>query len=299
MRSGSIMNYARKTAAQLLRLVPGSTALALKRDLRDAAWLAEADSVIVSYPKSGRTFVRAMLARLFQRRFGVDERQLLEFPMLENAPNEVPRVLFTHAGDTMRSVDQIQSDASTYRGKKVALIARHPGDIAVSRYHHLKHRSRDRARRKLAELPLDDFVWAEQGGVPSIVKFLNDFAALPGVTIVRYEDFLAKPATALAKLAKAIGLKVSAADIADAVEFGSIDQLRRHEREGYFQSSRLRAARKGDEKSFKVRQGKSGGYRVQLSPSAVKRIDDYVAKNLDPSLGYSSKPGPRKRRTKQ
>jgi hypothetical protein len=294
MRSGSIINYARKAAVQLLRLVPGSAALAVKRDLRDAAWLAEADAVIVSYPKSGRTFVRAMLARLFQRKFAIDERRLLEFSMLERAPGGIPRLLFTHAGDTMRTPAEIHLDARAYGGKKVALIARHPGDIAVSRYHHLKHRSRDRARRKLAQLPLDEFVWTKRGGIPSIVKFLNDFSALPGIAIVRYEDFLTDPAKALSKLAKAIGLKAGAGDIADAVEFGSIDQLRQREREGYFQSSRLRAARKGDDQSFKVRQGKSGGYRALLGRAAVKRIDDYVAEHLDPALGYSSKRRARK-----
>jgi Sulfotransferase domain len=294
MGAGSIINLARKAGAQLLRLVPGSAALALKRDLRDAAWLAEADAVIVSYPKSGRTFVRAMLARLFQRQFGIDERRLLEFPMLEHAAAGIPRLLFTHAGDTMRAPNEIHLDAQVYRGKRVVLIARHPGDIAVSRYHHLKHRSRDRARRQLAELPLEQFVWADQGGIPSIVKFLNDFAGLRGVVIVRYEDFLMEPAKALTALAKAIGLKFGAEDIADAVEFGSLDQLRRYEREGYFESSRLRAARKGDEQSFKVRQGKSGGYRGQLAKAEVKRVDDYVAAHLDPHLGYSSKRRARK-----
>src|SRR5690349_25144970 len=95
-------NLARSAAAQFLRLVPGSAALRIKRDLRDAAWLSEADAVIVSYPKSGRTFVRAMLARLIKRRFGIDERSLLEFPSLRRAGNGVPRVLFSHGGDAMR-----------------------------------------------------------------------------------------------------------------------------------------------------------------------------------------------------
>jgi len=290
----SVKNFVRRTAAQLLRLVPGSAALALKRDLRDAAWLAEADAVIVSYPKSGRTFVRAMLARLFERKFGIDERRLLEFPLLRDAPSGTPRLLFTHAGDTMRTPDEIRLHHAAYSGKKVVLIARHPGDIAVSRYHHLKHRSRDRARRRLAELPLDEFVWTEQGGIPSIVQFLNDFTALPGVTIIRYEDFLADPAKALTKLAKAIGLKASAEDIADAVEFGSLASLKKREREGYFRSSRLQAAQKGDDQSFKVRKGGSGGYRQALGGEAAKRVDDYVAAKLDPALGYSSKGRARK-----
>lgn len=284
----SLTSIARRAAAQALRLVPGSAALALKRDLRDAAWLSEADAVVISYPKSGRTFIRAMLARLFQRRFGIDERRLLEFSILRRATTGVPRVLFTHAGDTMRTPDEIRLDERAYAHAKVVLIARHPGDIAISRFYHLKHRSRDRARQLLAEQPLDAFVWAQQGGIPSIVTFLNQFAALRGITILRYEDFLTQPAQSLQALADAVGVETDAADIADAVEFGSLPSLKQREREGYFLSSRLRPARRGDAKSAKVRSGKSGGYRVQLDAAEVKRIDDYLAANLSPVFGYGS-----------
>jgi hypothetical protein len=288
VRGGSFLtNLARRAAAQLLRLMPGSTALRLKRDLRDSAWLGEAEAVVVSFPKSGRTFVRAMLARLYQRRFGIDERGLLEFPTLRHAPRQAPRVLFTHAGDAMRRPDEIRVDPSDYAGKKVALLARHPADIAVSRYHHLKHRSRDKARRRLAEQPLERFIWAEQGGIPSIVAFLNRFAALPGVVIIRYEDFLGDPAKTLRTLAKAIDLAVDRKDIADAVQFGGLANLRQLEREGYFTSSRLRPARKTDAQSAKVRSGTRGGYRAALDADAAARIEAYVRDNLDSRLGYS------------
>jgi hypothetical protein len=286
--AGFLTNPARRIAVQLLRLVPGSTALRLKRDLRDAAWLSEADAVVISFPKSGRTFVRAMLARLYQRRFGIDERDLLEFPTLRQAAREVPRVLFTHAGDAMRRPDEIQVDPSDYAGKKLVLIARHPGDIVVSRHHHLRHRSRDRARRRLAEQPLASFLWAEQGGIPSIVEFLNSFAALRGVTIIRYEDFLAKPERALKRLADAIGLKAGKADIADAVDFARLPNLKEREREGYFTSSRLRPARKGDARSGKVRKGTSGGYRGELDQAEAEKVEAYLRENLDPRLGYSA-----------
>jgi hypothetical protein len=289
MRNGgrSLTNLGRRAAAQLLRLVPGSNALRIRRDLRDAAWLREADAVVISFPKSGRTFVRAMIARLYQRRFGLDERMLLEFPALRHASSGVPRVLFTHAGDAMRRPDEIRAEASAYRHAKLVLIARHPGDIAVSRYHHLKHRSRDSARRRLAEQPLDAFIWAEEGGIPSIVAFLNRFAAIPGITIIRYEDFLSNPANALGALARAIGLQVGDDDISDAVDFGSLSNLRRLERENYFTSSRLRRTRSGDEQSGKVRKGTSGGYRSQLGATAAARIDQYVADHLDARFGYA------------
>jgi hypothetical protein len=250
---------------QALRLIPGGWARRVRRDLRDAAWLRRADAVIISFPKSGRTFVRAMLSRLFQRRFGIDERRLLEFPMLLDAAPDVPRLLLTHAGDAMRTAEEIQLDPADYRHCRVVLLARHPGDVAVSRYHHRKHRSRDRARRRLAEQPLETFIWAEQGGIPAIVRFMNQWAALArkreNVGIVRYEDFLADPRATLAKLAGQVGLTVDGADIDDAAEFGAFGNLKQREREGYFHSSRLQAARKGDDASYKVRSGSSGGYR--------------------------------------
>jgi hypothetical protein len=286
-RRQTVANLARRAAAGVLRLVPGSRALRVKRDLRDAAWLGEADAAVVSFPKSGRTFVRAMLARLYQRRFGIDERQLLEFPALRRAPAGVPRVLFSHAGDAMRRPDHIRIDPSAYADRKLVLIARHPGDIAVSRYHHLKHRSRDKARRRLADQPLDTFVWAQEGGVPSIVAFLNHFAMIPGITILRYEDFIVDPRAPLRELAAAIGLEVGDEDIHDAVQFGSLANLKRLEREGYFSSARLRRARKDDEQSGKVRSGTSGGFRSELDADVADRVDSYVREQLDPRFGYS------------
>jgi len=282
-------------AAQLLRLVPGSAPLRWKRDLRDAAWLRQADAVVVSFPKSGRTFVRAMLARLFQLKFGIDERKLLDFPNLKRAG--VLRLLFVHAGDAMREPDQIKVDAAEYEGRKIVLLARHPADIAVSRYHHLKHRSRDRARRRLAEQPLNEFVWTEKGGIPSIVKYLNEWAKIAG-TIVRYEDFLVEPETTLGALAEAVGLDVTLEQIADAADFGSFDNLKRLEREGYFASSRLRPAKRGDESSGKVRSGGSGGYAKRLGEVEAERIDAYIAAHLDPVFGYEA-PARTKKRRKQ
>ena len=279
-------------AAQLLRLVPGSTALRWKRDLRDAAWLSEADVALVSYPKSGRTFVRAMVARLYQRRFGLDERDLLEFPKLKRAAPGVPRLLFTHAGDTMRGPAEITLDEAAHAHCRVVLLVRHPGDITVSRYRHLRHRSRDRARRRLADQPLETFVWAEQGGIPSIVAFLNQWADLsrrrPGITIVRYEDFLSDPQATLGQLAKAVGLDVNDKDIADAVEFGNYRNLKRLEQEGYFHSKRLRPAKSDDAQSGKVRSGSSGGYRQQLGDLEAERVDAYIREHLDPAFGYAA-----------
>ena len=77
-------------------------------------------------------------------------------------------------------------------------------------------------------------------------------------------------------------------DIADAVAFGSLSNLRGREEDDYFTSPRLRRARKDDEQSGKVRSGTTGGYRTRLSAEEARRIDDYIDAHLSPVFGYRS-----------
>jgi hypothetical protein len=285
------MSRLHRLASHLMRRLPGAN-LGLARYLRDVDLMRDADVVFMSFPKSGRTFVRVMLARLFQQQFGIDEREVLKFETLKQAGPNVPRLLFTHGGDAMRTPEKIRINPNHFAGRKVVLLARHPGDVAVSRYHHLKHRSVDPARQKLAEQPLEQFVWTKRGGIPSIVTYLNQWAELSrecsDVLIVRYEDFLAEAEATLLRLAEFIGLQPSDKGIADAVEFASFDNLKQREREGYFQASeRFGAGRDSSEGSFKVRSGKSGGFRKALSEANQARVEAYVAEHLDPLFGYS------------
>lgn len=281
----------RKAAVRLLRRLPGTVALGLARYWRDLDMIAEADVVFVSFPKSGRTFVRTKLARLYQHQFGIDERELLSFDALRRSPPEVPRIVFTHGGDAMRKPDQISFDFKVFEGRKIVVLARHPGDVAVSRYFHLKHRSNNRGRQKLASQPLEEFVWTERGGIPSITRYLNLWAhwsrVRGDILFLRYEDFVDRPEPTLRALAEFIGLASNDAAIHDAIEFASFDNLRAKEREGYFSSGRMGARRVGDESSYKVRAGRSGGFRAKLAAAGCERVKAYVRENLDPSFGYT------------
>jgi hypothetical protein len=280
----------RKAAVRLLRKLPGTKALGAARYWRDLDLIAQADVVFLSFPKSGRTFVRTQLARLYQRKFGIDERHLLSFARLRDASPEVPRIAFTHGGDAMRRPDQIRFDPEVFAGRKIVLLARHPGDTAVSRYFHLKHRSESPSRRRFASQPLDQFVWTERGGIPSIVQYLNLWAEWSrqrgNILILRYEDFVEKPEPALRALADFIGIEASDSDIKDAAEFARFDNLQAREREGYFSSGRMGAGHTGDESSFKVRSGRSGGFRAKLDEQGRERVVAYVKEKLDPMFGY-------------
>jgi hypothetical protein len=289
----SDLSLLRRAGIWLMRRIPGSTALGLARQWRDLEQLTEADVAFVSFPKSGRTFVRVMLARLYRQQFGIDEREALSFATLRRADPAVPRIAFTHHGNAMRRPAQIRIDRKAFEGRKVVLLARHPGDIAVSRYFHLKNRSQDPTRQRLAEQPIDEFMWTPHGGIPSIVRYLNLWAELSrqraGILILRYEDFLGQPGSTLRALSEFVGLSSSEADISEAVEFARFENLKAKEREGYFSSGRLGPGRAGGEHSYKVRSGKSGGFRTQLSDENRTRVAAFVEEQLDPLFGYGAR----------
>jgi len=286
--SGSRPPSAASITDRILRM--RSMYTAWKRHRRDRRMLAAADAVIVSFPKSGRTWVRAMLSRLCQIEWDLPETALLEFDNLHARDPRIPRVLFTHDVDAMVPASRLPADKSHYAGKPVTLLARHPADIAVSRHFHLKHRSRDQARRRLAEAPLAEFVWSEYGGLPAIVKFLNQWAEAarghPEFSLQRYEDFIADPKAALAALAQNLKIPADAAAVEDAVAFASFQNLKKKEAEGFFDNDRLRPRKTGEAGSFKVRSGKAGGWSAQFEPDEAARIADYIARNLDPVFGY-------------
>lgn len=197
-----------------------SKVLGWKRDRADRRKLRQANVVLVSFPKSGRTYVRTMLARLFKVEHGIDDRNVLKFSELQNAAPSVPRLLFTHDGDAMRRTSDVRVDPSLYAGKKVALLVRHPADTVISRYHHLRDRSVDPARQLLSSQPVEEFVWTERGGIPAIIAFMNQWALLcrkrGDIHLIRYEDVLSDPKQQIQALARFVGLEASDEAVVEA-----------------------------------------------------------------------------------
>ena len=60
------------------------------RGNEDFRKLSLADCVIVSFGKSGRTWLRVMLSRVYQVRHGLAQRHLLAFDNLHNKVPQIP-----------------------------------------------------------------------------------------------------------------------------------------------------------------------------------------------------------------
>ena len=101
--------------------------------------LGQADYVIVSFPQSGRTWLRTMLTRFYQKRHGIDEMRLLGLKNLNKLDPRIPKVFFTH-DHYIRDYTGRRDSKVDFAAKKIVLLVRDPRDTAVSSYHSLKYR---------------------------------------------------------------------------------------------------------------------------------------------------------------
>src|SRR5262245_48436070 len=100
-----------------------------------------ADCVLMSWGKSGRTWLRVMLSRFYQIAHSVPEGRMLEFDNLKRLDPAIPSVFFTH-GNYLRNYTGNWTDKREFYGKKIVMLVRDPRDIAVSQYFQWKYRMR-------------------------------------------------------------------------------------------------------------------------------------------------------------
>jgi hypothetical protein len=261
--------------------------------------LKRADVVLVSFGKSGRTWLRVMLSRFYQVRHGLSERHLIGFDNLHLRNAAIPKVFFTHDNYLKDHTPHGDSKAD-YADKKVVLLVRHPADVAVSQYHQWRHRMRPNKKTLNAypehgeEVGIAEFVAERDAGLAKVMDFMNRWAdampRIPHLMVLRYEDLRARPEATLADLLAFMGTPGEPAEIAEAVAFASFENMQKMEQRRTFWLSggRMVARDRNNPDSFKVRRGKVGGWRDHFTADEVERIEALVARDLNPVFGYQA-----------
>lgn len=258
--------------------------------------LYEADALVISHTKSGRTWLRVMISHLYHLKYGIPATELMNFDNLHQLNPHIPRIFFTR--DTrIPTLTPNNGYISAVTDKKTLFLVRDPRDVAVSFYFHVCNRASDRVlRRKGIELaakklPIYAFVTDPALGLPRVIEHFNrwheEMASMDHTLMVKYEDMKADPAAALAQVIGFIDCDFSSADIDKAVEFAAFENLAHKEKNGYFSSGRLAASDSTNENSRKVRRGKIGGYRDYFSEEQNRHLDALVHEQLDNFYGYS------------
>jgi len=240
---------------------------------------------VVSYPKSGRTWARTTTRRYLELaqnlgRFDRDgnhvrrpDGSFIKFDEDQGAWVPMPR-----------RIDQLRFNERKYRGTKVCFIARHPGDVVVSSWYHLTYRER------IYRGTLSEFIREPLVGVEKVIAFLNMWMANSDVPaafqLVTYEEMRRDPLTAFAAMFRFIGFEPDPDLLARAVADTSFEQMKKMELEKKVAEPWLRIGAEKSERGMKVRKGKIGGYREELSPEDVEFIHEKIAAKLHPALPY-------------
>ena len=237
----------------------------------------EADVYVLSYPKAGRTWLRALVGKALVDHHGLPEEMLLDTSAVTRAAG-LPVTVFDHddsgLAQRLRWQD-MPADRTAYRGKRVLLLGRDVRDNLVSAYFQASRRIH------VFHGPISEFVRHDAFGVDKILAFYRIWDASRRVPtafeFIRYEDLHRDAAATLASVLAFLSADVAPATIATAVEYCRFDNLRRVEAEGRFRSHMLRPRRHDDPEAFKVRKGRIGSFPEYLAPDDIAFVEAAVA----------------------
>lgn len=265
-----------------------------------------ASLLIIAHPKSGNTWLKVMLSRLYQVRHGLPASLLINSNELALRNAAIPAIAatngyYSHEG-VIGALLAADGPASELRHKPIVFLARNPCDIAVSWYFQFTKRQSAHKQELINHFidhPIDrrrislwDFVRHSDIGLPFLIDYLNtwerNLAHLDQGLLIRYEELRSQPIETLKRITGLMEESFSDAEIEEAVQFGSFDNLRKLEGQGFFRQGGLTLRNPKDPNSFKVRRGKVNGYRDYFTPDQVAELEDLVRIRLSPSLGYGS-----------
>src|SRR6059036_2585635 len=258
-----------------------------------ATELSGGTAIIVSIPKSGRTWLRAFICAYFCKRFGLGFTLRPE----RYRDSRIPRLIFSHdlfehrtKGDLWdRLRGKYLVPRRELRRAKIILLARDPRDCFVSLYLQLTRRD-PHAPVELRRKSVSEMLRDRRFGVHAIVNTMNnwieEFSGRDDFIVIRYEALRASPAEYFRDLLTVLG--ESAPDMTmfhEALEFSRFENMQKLEAAGAFDSKILHPGDVRDPESFKVRRGKVGGYREYLSAEDQAFAASELAK-LDTRFGY-------------
>lgn len=226
------------------------------------------DTFIVSYPKSGNTWTRFLIANLVYPEtpvnFGniedlipdsvaVSKRRMARLPG--------PRIIKSH-------------EYFHPLWARVIYIVRDPRDVAISQFHF------HRKRKEIGDdYPPEKFVTRFIAGETAQVNgswgdnvagWVATRYGRPGFLLLRYEDMVSRPEQELARVASFLGIPPSPERVSQAVARSSADEMRRLEKTQAHVWSLTKQTRK--DIPF-VRAAKSGGWRSGLPAASIAEIE--------------------------
>jgi len=224
---------------------------------------AHKDVIVISYPKSGRTWLRIILEKL---------NILLQYNHDE-----------TGLGEKLPP-DRLSSDKTPFGNNRIILLARDPRDTVVSAYYQAIK------RQKVYNKSISEFIRDDKLGIKKILKFheiWNENQHIPkDFMLLRYEDMQKDIKGEIKRVLAFLNVsKINEKKIEKAIEFGKFDNMHKMEQKGIFKTKYkgiLVPKDKNDKESYKTRKGKVGGFYEYLSKKDLEYCNSMMKSMKNP-----------------
>lgn len=256
--------------------------------------------VAVGFPKTGNTWTRILLGRYVQQLYGLQELPLFDARQMTELRHQGYAGIngrFTHEPLVWdaQTADCLNYDnvVAPFAKERVLLLVRHPLDVMVSHFMHMKYRL---ALRHPYPGSVTDFIYDPVWGLSKFFRFHQLWAEhcqkVDQLLLWRYEDLLREPHEQTRTMLRFLDIPIDEMVLADAIEYASFDNLKKIEASGsdmvYKSSGGVVLARgdSGDPNAFHVRKGQAGGYKDELPSDLVAELELQVAQNMPELFGY-------------
>ena len=248
------------------------------------------DLYVVGYPKVGNTWFQFMLRRAMMLHYGLSEDEMWHLLADEGpVPPGVPSVIVTHHMPRFNSegYQEMVVDTRAVARRKLILLIRDPRDTLVSLYMNNRYRQVP----PMFEGTLEEMIAFDRYGIEKYLKFYSAWHAARDLPreflLVRYEDLKADTGRVMRAALPLAGIAdVSEELLADVLDFGSFENMRRLENTRGTPLGALKKSSSGHPDAFKTRKGIVGGYEDYLQAETIAAIDRRVERDLPAAYGY-------------
>lgn len=244
------------------------------------------DTFVVSFPRSGNTWTRFLMANLLH-----PDRQVT-FSNIESLIPDAGAVSSRALKRTPRPRLIKSHEYFDPRYPKVIYLVRDPRDVALSLYDFLR-----KGRYITDSYPLER--WVSESFLPGnsyniswgehVASWLATRMNHPAFLLVRYEDLRQDPASELRRIATFLGAPATPRDLAQAIEHSAAKRMRELEKVEHEQWRATKGRR--TDIPF-VGEALSGGWRQKLPTLSAALIESRWG-HLMTTLGYEISTAPR------
>ena len=233
--------------------------------LKDYLTHSKIDNYIISYPKSGRTWLYSIL-KLYSIKIDfknrVNNRKLIKF-------NDI-FIKFVHdfSDPSPYPTKSLEFKNKDLYNKKKILLLRDPREIISSHWNHLSF------REKTYNKSISEFINDEYLGIKKIIFFYNflNSKKIDNFQIITYENLVKNPLKEVIKILNFLNLKIDENLIIECIEDCSFDKL---------QNKEIKEMKNKNLRALKFRKGIVGNFSKELSQENILEINKNIKINLN------------------